>query len=265
MGTPRNRLAELLLRSPIRFRSLQGMPVVGEWFHRLSHHLLPSSELVWTRVRNGPAKGMWLELNPRTGHDYAEGRAEASVQQAVADYLKPGMVFYDLGANIGLFSLLASQLVGETGSVFSFEPDPATVTRLRRNIDKNCVSNITIVEAGVGSTTGKFAFLCANSSSPDRGVGRFTAPSEECHTEDLQCYALDDFVLESPCPDAVKCDVEGAEVEVIRGARKLLASRRPWIIFEIHSVVNGDEVRDLCSHLGYKARAIDENHLLAEP
>lgn len=263
MGASRNLLAGLILRTPVRFRSLQTMPVVGDWIHNLGHRLLPSDELIWTRVRRGPAKGMWLELNPRTGHDYASGRAEESVQIAIAKILKPGMVFYDLGANIGFFSLLASRLVGEAGKIFSFEPDPVTAGRLRRNIEKNQITNVTVIEAGVASSTGKFRFLPANSSSPDRGVGKFAAMGEISPGEAIQCYALDDFARERAHPHAIKCDVEGMEVEVIRGARSVFSSFKPLIVFEIHSAANGVEVKSLCRGHGYEMQTIDADHLLA--
>lgn len=265
MEAVRSRFARLLLRSPVRLGSLRGVPVIGGWFHRLSRRLLPSEQRVWTQVRNGAARGIWLELNPRTGGDYAEGRAEALVQQALAEHLKPGMVFYDLGANIGLFSLLASRLVGDTGKVFSFEPDFVTVAGLRRNIEKNGATNVTVIEAGAGSSTGKFAFLPADSASPDRGLGKFVTTGEKSGSEHLQCYSLDDFAREFPRPDAIKCDVEGAEVEVIRGGQNLFKSCRPWVLIEIHSAGNREAVKSLCQSLGYKVNSVDEDHLLAEP
>ena len=265
MGASRNLLASLFLRTPVRLHSLQTMPVVGDWIHNLGHRLLPSDELIWTRVRRGPAKGMWLELNPRTGHDYASGRTEESVQIAIAKHLKPGMVFYDLGANIGFFSLLASRLVGKSGKVFSFEPDPVTAGRFRRNIERNQITNVTVIEAGVASLTDKFRFVPANSSSPDRGVGKFAVADEISPSESIQCYALDDFAQERPHPHAIKCDVEGMEVEVIRGARNLFSSRKPLIVFEIHSSANGEEVRNICRGLGYELQTVDANHLLALP
>ncbi|HKW88721.1 MAG TPA: FkbM family methyltransferase [Candidatus Acidoferrales bacterium] len=265
MDAARNLLAGLVMHTPVRIRSLQGMPVVGDWLHSLSQKLLPSHELVWTRVRRGPAKGIWLELNPRTGRDYAAGHVETLVQQAIVDHLRSGMVFYDLGANIGLFSLLASRLVGEDGKVFSFEPDYVSARRLRGNMERNRLHNVVVVEAGVGASTGKLTFLSSESSSPDRGVGKFAAANDNFSGDSLQCYALDDLVHEFPLPDAIKCDVEGMEAEVILGARNLLASCRPVIIFEIHSETKGKEVESLCRGLGYEVRAIDANHLLAEP
>ena len=104
-----------------------------------------SNEKVWARVEAGPAQGLWLELNPRTGQNYLRGGAELTVQKILAERLHPGMVFYDLGANIGLFTLLAARLVGDSGKVFSFEPDPENAARLRRNIQRNGFANVTVV------------------------------------------------------------------------------------------------------------------------
>jgi FkbM family methyltransferase len=265
LASARSRVAELLLNSPVRFRSLRNVPILGSWIHGLSYRVLPADEKVWARVRQGRAKGIWLELNPRTGQDYASGCAEPAVQEIMANYLGPGMVFYDLGANIGLFSLLAARLVTESGKVFSFEPDHQTAVRLRRNIEKNAFENVCVIEAGVGAVTARSVFLPADANSPDRGVGRFASPGEDTSGDLRECYALDDFVRDTRMPDGIKCDVEGAELEVFQGAQHILSSRRPWIIFEIHSAMNGNALRDLCRNLGYKLQNVDENHFLALP
>jgi predicted RNA methylase len=98
---------------------------------------------------------MWLELNPRTGQNYLNGKGELAVQQALAARIQPGEVFYDLGANIGLFSLMAARLVGASGEVYSFEPDPVNAARLRRNVAQNRLTNVTVVEHGVWSSSCK--------------------------------------------------------------------------------------------------------------
>ncbi|HXU21381.1 MAG TPA: FkbM family methyltransferase [Verrucomicrobiae bacterium] len=264
MSRARNFAAGLLLRSRIRFRSLQKVPVIGGSLHRLSHWLLPGQLRVWSRVRQGPAKDIWLEVNPRTGQGYIQGTTEAATQRRLAEYLKPGMVFYDLGANIGLFSLLAARIVGPQGRVFSFEPDFETAQRLKSNVEKNSCCNITIVEAGVWSSTRKVAFI-ASDSTLDRGFGRFTLETANIAGKELPCYALDDFMSTAPPPNAIKCDVEGAELEVFRGGEHLIATHRPWIICEIHSAENGEAVLNLFRRFGYSVDAVDSNHLLAFP
>ena len=112
MAAARKWIGSLLLGLPEPLRSLRNVPVLGNLAHRLSYRILPADEKVWARVERGSGEGLWLELNPRTGQLYLHGDVEPAIQKVLAERLKPGMVFYDLGANIGFFSLLAARLVG---------------------------------------------------------------------------------------------------------------------------------------------------------
>jgi FkbM family methyltransferase len=260
-------MGELLLHAPQRLRSLRNFPVLGSWIHLVSHRVLPMDEKVWARIENGPGQGLWLELNPRTGQNYLRGDAEQTVQKILVERLRSGMVFYDLGANIGLFTLLAARLVGDSGKVFSFEPDPENTSRLRRNIQRNGFANVTIVEKGVWSTTTKLNFVISGADSPDHGVGKFVAAQNDTAGALTQCVSLDDFTQGSsvPPPDALKCDVEGAEVEALRGGTKLLQSRHPWIVCEMHSDANRRAAIELLNNFGYTVNALDSDHVLAAP
>jgi FkbM family methyltransferase len=256
---------ELLLRSPKSIRSLRNVPALGRLIHYLSHRILPADERVCAEVQGGPAKGIRLELNPRTGEMYFRGEVETATQKALVERLQPGMVFYDLGANVGFFSLLAARLVGAAGRVFSFEPDAEVAARLRRNIGLNEVSTITVVEAGVWSTNANVRFIRSDASSPDRGTGRFVSDENQASGASTRCVALDDFVQSAPRPNAIKCDVEGAELEALRGARKLLEIHRPWIMCEMHSNANDRVAREFLGNLGYEIETVDANHILATP
>jgi FkbM family methyltransferase len=267
MPGARQWIGGLLLRAPSPLRSLRGFPVLGGIVHKLSHRILPTDEKVWARIEAGPARGIWIELNPRTGQNYLHGNAEPVVQAALARHLRPGMIFYDLGANVGLFSLLAARLVSETGKVFSFEPDAEIAARLRRNIARNAFTNISVVQSGVWSSSGNRNFIPSDPSSPDRGIGKFTALGER---DDLPgtltpCVSLDDFIQTAPPPEAIKCDIEGAEVEAFRGAEKLLETSRPWIICEMHSETIGQTVRNQLQRFGYTFESVDASHVLALP
>ncbi|MGA8223927.1 MAG: FkbM family methyltransferase [Candidatus Acidiferrales bacterium] len=265
MQGARKWMGELLLHSPAPLRSLRDVPVLGGIIHRLSHRILPADEKVWAQIEVGPAKGIWMELNPRTSQSYVRGEAEIAVQQSLAERIQSGIVFYDLGANIGLFTLLAARLVGAGGKVYSFEPDPSVAARLRRNIARNGFENVTVTEAGVWSTTGEMKFVAADSSSPDHGLGRLVPEDDDAPGTPSKCIALDDFVKTSPPPHAIKCDVESAEVEVFRGAENLLESHRPWIVCEIHSPANDRELRTHLGRFGYSLESLDANHVLALP
>ena len=174
-------------------------------------------------------------------------------------------MFYDLGANIGFFSLLAARLVGANGRVFGFEPDPEIAGRLRRNIERNGFANVTAVEAGIWSSSGEANFLSADSSSPDRGVGKFALDGNPAAGTPTRCVSLDEFVQTAPAPDVIKCDIEGAEVEAFRGAGKLLRERRPWVLCEMHSEANGQFLRAYFAELGYRAETVDELHVRFVP
>ncbi len=259
-----NWLGQLLLRVPEPLRSLRKVPVVGSVIHFLSYRILRADQKVWMQVEKGAARGLWLELNPRTGQPYLRGDVEPVVQEILGGRLRAGMVFYDLGANVGFFSLIAARIVGEGGHVFSFEPDPEVAARLRRNIERNKLSNVTVVEAGLWSSSGKKNFVAADPASPDRGTGQF-AGGDNANGTPTPCVALDDFVAGARRPDAIKCDVEGAEIEALRGAETLLRASRPWVLCETHSESNDRSARELLRDFGYRVEPVDGNHILALP
>lgn len=265
MFDSRSWVSNLLLRSPASLRSIRNVPVLGDVVHRISRRVVSSDETVWAKVQAGPCEGLWMRLNPRTGQGYLRGEAEPAVQKVLAERLQPSMVFYDLGANLGFFSMLAARIVGPSGIVFSFEPDPEIAGRLQKNIERNGLRNVRVIPKGVWSESGKQAFVSAGASSPDRGTGRFVADSERAGSASLECVALDDFVRAAPAPHAIKCDVEGAEVDVLRGAQQLLRAYRPWILCEMHSQPNDSGCREILERFGYNFTDVDELHVLATP
>jgi FkbM family methyltransferase len=101
-----------------------------------------------------------------------------------------------------------------------------------------------VIEAGVWSKSGAVNFIPADHLiSPDHGLGRFVTGDQAAAGTPRASVALDDFIKTNPPPDAIKCDVEGAEVEVFRGAETLLKEHRPWIICETHSQENDRALR----------------------
>jgi FkbM family methyltransferase len=263
MTAVREWAGRLLLRAPAPLRSLRNAPLIGGLIHRMSHSVLPAEEKIWAQVEAGPAKGIWLRLNPRTGQHYLRGEGEAATQDTLVERLRPGEVFYDLGANIGFFSMLAARLVGASGKVFSFEPDAEVAARLRENAERNGFANVTVTEAGVWSTSGMFDFAAAaDSASPDHGTGRFVTDGGGRPT---RCVSIDDFVRTAPPPGAIKCDVEGAEVEVLRGARETLCTHKPWVLCETHSPECDRDSRAILAGLGYEIQTVDALHFLAQP
>jgi FkbM family methyltransferase len=258
-------IGKLMLHAPESIRSLRKVPLLSGVIHALSHKVVALDERIWVSVETGPAQDLQIELNPRTGHAYARGEAELAVQKFLAGHLKPDDVFYDLGANIGLFTLIAARITAPRGRVFSFEPDPQNASRLQRNVERNGFSNVTIVESGVWSSTTELRFAVAPESSPDRGVGSFVLANPAASDLVIPCVSLDDFARSNPPPTAIKCDVEGAEMEVLKGARSTLAKSRPWILCEMHSPENDRGARQFLAGLHYSCTEIDPMHVFAAP
>jgi FkbM family methyltransferase len=261
-----DRLAQAFLRYAAPLGRLRHIPVVGRCFSWAAAVVVPRRSLTWVQVQHGPAAGTWLRLNPRTGHDALQGVTEPEVQVALLQHLRPGMTFYDIGANIGFLSLLAARLVGKHGRVIAFEADPEVASRFREHVECNEFSWATLEEKAVWSESRRILFARADpKASPDRGLGH-VVDSVSADTIEIDALSLDDFVRTSGvAPDFIKCDVEGAEVEVFRGAQRLLAEKRPGILCEIHSEENRRVLLDEFVRLGYACTNCGDRHLLALP
>ena len=145
----------------------------------------------------------------------------------VRRFLRPGDGVLDVGANIGTYSLLAATLVGESGWIEAFEADPVNAGRLRENLGRNQLTGVVEVhEAAVCATSGSVEFsVDLDVTNSIRGEHHQTV-----RTRTIPAVRLDDLV-DRPTALA-KVDVEGAEVEVLRGAVHLLREGRPavWLI-----------------------------------
>jgi FkbM family methyltransferase len=265
VGSSNGRLAQLFLRYASPLAGLRRIPVVGPCVSWASRKLVPSDSLVWVQVQRGPAQGLWLHLNPRTGGAYFEGDGEPAVQAALKQYLRPGMIFYDIGANIGFFSLLAARIVGNEGRVIAFEADPEIAARLRVHVSRNDFRGISVVEKAVWFEPSTVFFARTDpTTSPDRGLGHIVASGAN-DTIEVNAVSLDEYVRYVPAPDFLKCDAEGAEVEIFRGAQRMLAEKRPTILCEMHSDENRRVLLKEFAHFNYSCKSIDEQHVLALP
>jgi FkbM family methyltransferase len=160
--------------------------------------------------------------------------------------LRPGMVAIDVGANVGYFTVLFADIVGPQGYVLSFEPCRSTCTILRHNVAKNAFRHVHVVHAAVTHTTGKIQ-LYYSTSEETHSIGRIESTTEAAET--VAAWALDVYVDQVPLSrlDLLKIDVEGADLDVLRGARALLAKHRPYVIVE---------ASEMSSTFGYKPNAL---------
>jgi len=259
-------LERFYLKHSSRLLRLRRVPWLGEVAHRISYRMLPPNRVVWVQVRKGSGEGLWMKLSPRTGGHYYEGQVERGLQDVVDRYVRPGTVFYDLGANLGFFTLLAARKVGNHGRVVSFEADTEVAERLSENVEKNAFHNVQLFRGAVWSSTGCVAFRRADEARwPDRGCGRVVSREASNSVVTVASVALDDFAQAEAPPDFVKCDVEGAEYEVFSGARKILAEYRPVVACEVHSSENAAQLTQLFGKLNYSMNWFARNHFLAHP
>jgi FkbM family methyltransferase len=185
------------------------------------------------------------------------GTVEVAVQQAFLRSIRPGARVWDIGANLGFFSLLAARLAGPEGHVVAWEPVPANAAAVRLNAKLNGFAPlIEVREEAVSSRAGHAPLHVVADASwshlADRGEHRLTR-----ETVDVPTVVLDDLVAagEVDPPDFLKIDVEGSEVDVLRGARAVLAAHRPLVVCELHET--NREVAAQLRGAGYTLENLD--------
>ena len=184
------------------------------------------------------------------------GTLEPPVQEALRRLIAPGAVFYDIGANVGFFTILGARLVGPTGRTIAFEPVPACARAVARNIELNDFAHAEIREAAVGAAGGRAQLLVVGEASWSHlaSTGRHADVRDEI---DVAVVAIDELVAagEIPPPDVVKIDTEGAELQAIAGMRATIERHRPAIVCELHDT--NEAFCALMDELGYATTNLD--------
>jgi FkbM family methyltransferase len=193
-------------------------------------HLRRSDRLDWngfTLFYGPPDIGLINQL-------YLHGEYELATQKLMADVLKPGMTFVDLGAHIGLFTLLAARLVGPTGRVFAFEPTPRTRALLQRNIAINGMERcVTVAPLATSDKKAKVRFV----ENPISDASSVAQPDETEHIIEVDATSLDDYfgALGFPPVHFIKMDVEGQELKTLLGMAQVVAKNPDVkVVFEYH-------------------------------
>jgi FkbM family methyltransferase len=226
------------------------------WATRHLYRVPAGHDGLVSRVFRGPLRGRWLAL-PEHYHrpSFSLGLFEPHVVEAMRHHVRPGAVAYDVGANVGYHTLYLADLVGPSGKVLAFEPNPSDHARLQWNVQANQARSVRILNQAVAAASGTVSFATFEVA----GIHRIATGEVPADAKMIQVPAvsLDDFVYAhgNPTPDFIKIDVEGGEDEVLRGAARLLAAARPVIICEVWSS-NADCIKALCSAHGYIQQSI---------
>ena len=229
-----------------RLRELRGRARHDEDLRaRLLRGLIERIERGSVSVPQGHAAGLRFELRHLTlAHAHLGGIAygvlESSVQEAMVRHLGPGGVLYDIGANLGFFSLLGARLAGREGQVYAFEPAAENAQAIRDHAALNGAGNLTAIECAVGARAGRARLQLVDDRSWSKLEGYGEHPGTEQVVE-VEVVAVDDLLARDELrpPTLVKIDVEGAELEVIEGMRGTIDAYRPAIICEVHGTHRG--------------------------
>lgn len=165
--------------------------------------------------------------------------------------LHPGDVVFDLGANVGYYTMIASLYAGGTGCVVAFEPLPQNISYLKRHLELNQMQNVRLVDVAVADVSETSSFDAGN----NRSMGKLAAEGEIKVTT----VCLDDLLArqEFPVPQVLKIDIEGAELRALRGAQNLLTKRRPKLFIATHSDALHQGCRKFLAELGYNVRVLE--------
>ena len=158
--------------------------------------------------------------------------------------LRPGDVFIDVGANVGLFTLKGARLVGSRGRVLALEPSATAYAELKDNLALNLFATVTPIMAAASNEDGTAQLNHVDLGGDPQAFSLVNAANAN-GGERVKTIRLDTLATERNLSriDLIKIDVEGAEPLVIEGALGLLAAHRPAVIFECNAHINsGGEV-----------------------
>lgn len=247
---------------PRVFRTIRLLPWIGDAMLRMVDAIYPPHALLMRRIRKGPLRDMILEVDPRA-LDMVIGSYEPAIQSLIEETLRPGDIAFDVGSNLGYFTLMMAKKVGSGGQVVAFEPDPEMFSALKRNLGRNsdAAAPVRALSVAAGAARGKVRF--ARGWRATRG--RIVATGGDL---DVDVMTVDEASKRYGLPRLLKIDVEGGELDVLCGAGSVLTETRPLVLVEVHS----SELETRCARflegLGYNcSRRVDigkkEPYLLA--
>jgi len=210
------------------------------------------------RVVKGPLRGArWV---PGSGvHGYWLGRYEPEEVAVFTSLVHSGAALFDVGAHVGYYTLVASRLVGPSGQVVAFEPNPRNLGYLRRHVLLNDCANVRVIAAAVADVAGQATF--------EEGASDAEGALASGGRLDVEVVTLDALAYDTPGvhpPSVLKIDVEGAEQRVLLGAERILAEAQPDILLSTHGRENYVGCQVTLARFGYQVRRMSDHALGTE-
>ncbi len=201
---------------------------------------------------------------------YWRGTHEPPVQQLIRQLPDlAGSCCWDLGAHYGFYSIALARLVGPSGQVVAFEPNPHTFRKLQRHRDLNDLKHLLLFQAGASRTSEVLTLL--RYEGPETTATHFAYSGEDIakapHHETVRVMALDDLVDAGTIrvPAFIKIDVEGHAHHALAGALRSIARARPTILLALHCEEERHAVTTQLLPLGYTAADLAGNPLPSVP
>ncbi len=183
------------------------------------------------KIQHGPGKGLFIDASLGFS-GYALGTTEPEEQLALQAMLSPGDSFWNVGANIGFHAILGARFVGGEGRVVAFEPAPDIAQMAVKNARLNHFNHVTVVRKAVSDSSGKVHLFFGDASAVNTIVGERSSSDASVEVDSV---TLDDYLQESDRPpNVISIDVEGAELQVLTGALKLIRLCKPRMLLELH-------------------------------
>lgn len=198
---------------------------------------------------------LWISWGDVLREEILSGDFERAERLFVNKFLRPGMIFLDIGAYYGLYSLAASILVGSQGRVIAFEPSPFQRNRLLWHTRLNRCPNVVVEPVALGNHVGdETLFAVATGSAGYSSLRRPAVDANICEIK-VSIVTLDQYLRAHSIGtvDLIKIDVEGGELDVFKGSQNLLKqTNRPIILCELEDVRTeawGHKAKDVEAYL----------------
>ncbi len=190
---------------------------------RLLNSLVPKEGVLEQSVFG---RTMQLDISDYIQRSIYLGCFESSDTKLLKNYIQPGMCVFDVGANVGYYSLLASDLVGSSGKVYSFEPTQELYSALEKVVKDNNIVNVYPQKYGLDSRSHKSVIYKTPEHMHNNTPSMFD--TGEGTPSDIELITLDDFAAENDIAqiDLMKIDIEGMELRALEGATELLKTQR---------------------------------------
>jgi FkbM family methyltransferase len=246
-----------------RLRAVASFPVrVIRFFQKPLHEQSRSFYARWKRVFPGwpvpirlPYGAWFVARDDYFGSTFTYDGFEADERAFVQGFLKPGMVVLDVGAHHGLYSLLASKYVGSEGVVEAFEPSPRERKALLLNLKLNRTKNVRVESIALGADNLEAQLYVVDRQETGCNSLRPPVTSSTTSTTPVQVRTLDDWAAGRSLAraDFIKLDVEGGELEFLKGGERFLTGgKRPVILAEVQDIRTqpwGYRAKDIIGHL----------------